>query len=117
MSPPQRTSAALQHRGCALAVLVPCATAATLRGWTSGVAVSPHAVWPWVQTAGPQAMAPLQAQGQAVATGAVPLEEPLAPELEAAPWLSGAEGVMGPFRPAGGDPRGTTAWPEVQGGV
>ena len=117
MSPHQRTSAELQHLGCALAVFVPFATAATLLGWASGVAVSPQAVWHWVQTAGQQAMAQLQAQWQAVATGALPREEPLAPELEAAPLLIGADGVMVPFRPAGGDPRGKTAWHEVQGGV
>ena len=54
--PHQRTSGELQHLGCALAVFVPFATAATLLGWLSGVAVSPRAVWAWVQATGQRAM-------------------------------------------------------------
>src|SRR5712691_1711660 len=115
--PQQRTSAELQHVGWALAVFVPFATAATLLGWASGVAVSPRAVWAWVQAAGRRAMAPLHAQLQAVATGHLPTEEPLAAALAAAPLLMGAEGVMVPFRPEGGQPKGKTAWHEVKVGV
>src|SRR5712691_944813 len=117
LRPHQRTSAELQHLGCALAVFVPFATAATLLGWASGVAVSPRAVWDWVQAAGWWPMAQLHEQLQAVAAGPLPTEEPLAAELAAAPLLIGADGVMVPFRPEGGSPRGTTAWHEVQGGV
>jgi len=115
--PHQRISAELQHLGCALAVFVPFATAAQLLGWASGVAVSPRAVWHWVQAAGQQAMEQLHTQLQAVATGALPTEEPLAPELVAAPLLIGADGVMVPFRPEGGQPRGKTAWHEIKVGV
>jgi hypothetical protein len=117
LHPQQRTSAELQHLGWALAVFVPFATAATLLGWASGVAVSPRAVWDWGQAAGRRAMAQLHAQLQAVATGHVPTEEPLAAELAAAPWLMGADGVMVPLRPEGGPPRGKTAWHEVTVGV
>jgi len=115
--PQQRISAELQHLGCALAVFVPFATAAQLLGWASGVTVSPRAVWHWVQAAGQQAMEQLHTPLQAVATGALPPEEPLAPELVAAPLLMGADGVMVPFRPEGGQPRGTTAWHEIKVGV
>jgi hypothetical protein len=117
LHPQQRTSGELQHLGCALAVFVPFATAATLLGWASGVAVSPRAVWDWVQAAGRRAMAQLHEQLQAVATGHLPTEEPLAAELAAAPLLMGADGVMVPFRPEGGHPRGKTAWHEVKVGV
>jgi hypothetical protein len=117
LHPQQRTSGALQHLGWALAVFVPFATAATLLGWASGVAVSPRAVWGWVQAAGGRAMAQLHAQLQAVATGHLPTEEPLAAELVAAPLLMGADGVMVPFRPEGGQPQGKTAWHEVKVGV
>jgi hypothetical protein len=117
LHPQQRTSGELQHLGCALAVFVPFATAATLLGWASGVAVSPRAVWDWVQAAGRRAMAQLHEQLQAVATGHLPTEEPLAAELAAAPLLLGADGVMVPFRPEGGQPRGKTAWHEVKVGV
>ena len=117
LQPQQRTSGELQHLGCALAVFVPFATAATLLSWASGVAVSPRAVWDWVQAAGRRAMAQLHEQLQAVATGHVPTAEPLAAELAAAPLLMGADGVMVPFRPEGGHPRGKTAWHEVKVGV
>jgi hypothetical protein len=117
VQPHQRTSGELQHLGWALAVFVPFATAATLLGWASGVAVSPRAVWEWVQAAGQRAMEQLQAQLQAAAEGSLPPEEPLAAELAAMPLALGADGVMVPFRPEGGQPRGTTAWHEVKVGI
>jgi hypothetical protein len=75
--PHQRTSGELQSLGCALAVFVPFATAARLLGWYGGGVVSPRAVWCWVQAAGHQAMAQLQADLDAVAREDVPLPEPL----------------------------------------
>jgi hypothetical protein len=115
--PHQRTSGALQSLGCALAVFVPFAPAATLLSWQSTASLSPRALWGWVQAAGQRAMEQLQAPWQAVAQGQRPTEEPLAPELVAAPWLRGADGVRVPCRPEGGHPRGTTAWHEIKVGV
>jgi hypothetical protein len=100
-----------------LAVFVPFATAATLLGWTSGVVVSPRAVWAWLQVAGQRAMAQLHQQLQATAAGHLPPEEPRAAEVAAMPLALGADGVMVPFRPEGGQPRGKTAWHEVKVGV
>jgi hypothetical protein len=62
-------------------------------------------------------MEQLHAQLQALTQGHLPTEEPLAPELMVAPLLRGADGVMVPFRPEGGHPRGTTAWHEITVGV
>jgi hypothetical protein len=62
-------------------------------------------------------MEQLHEQLQAVAQGHRPTEEPLPTELAAAPLLMGADGVMVPFRPEGGQPRGKTAWHEVKVGV
>ena len=117
VQPHQRTSGELQSLGCALAVFMPFATAARLLGWYSGSTVSPRAVWCWVQAAGQRAMEQLHEQLQALAQGHLPPEEPLAAELATAPLLMGADGVMVPFRPAGGSPRGKTAWHEVKVGV
>lgn len=117
VQPQQRTSGELQALGCALAIFVPFATAARLLGWYSGGSISPRAVWCWVQAAGHRAMVQLHEQLQAVAQGQPPTEEPLAPELVAAPLLIGADGVMVPFRPEGGQPKGKTAWHEVKVGV
>ena len=117
LQPQQRSSQELHHLGCALAVFVPCATAATLLGFTCGVRVSPRAVWTWVQAAGQRAMAQLHTQLQAAAAGTLPPAEPLAAALAALPLARGADGVMVPFRPAGGAPQGKTAWHEVKVGI
>lgn len=106
LPPHQRPSGELQCLGCALAVCVPLATAAKLLGWDSGGTLSPRAVWCWVQTAGDQAMATLQAQLAAVAQGDLPPEEPLEAELTSTPLVMGADGVMVPFRPEAGKPGG-----------
>ncbi len=108
VQPYQRSRGALQALGWAVAVLVPFATAAQLLGWYSGGAVSPRAVWGWVQRAGGQARATLQEAFQAVATGQLPPEEPRAEALPKVPLVIGAAGVRVPFRPDGGQPRGKT---------
>ncbi len=117
VQPHQRTSAELQCLGCALAVFVPFATAARLLGWYCGGVVSPRAVWCWVQAAGHQAMEQLQEDLAAGARGAEPTPEPLTAEQAALPLALGADGVMVPFRPDAGAPRGKIRWREVKVGV
>jgi hypothetical protein len=117
VQPHQRTSGELQSLGCALAVFVPFATAARLLGWYCGGVVSPRAVWCWVQAAGHQAMAQLQADLDAVAKDDVPPLEPLTVALTALPLALGADGVMVPFRPEAGAPKGKTRWREIKVGV
>ena len=117
VQPHQRTSGELQSLGCALAVFVPFATAARLLGWYSGGTVSPQAVWGWVQAAGQRVMETLQEHLHALAQGDLPPPEALAADLAAAPLVLGADGVMVPFRPTGGQPTGKTRWHEVKVGV
>jgi hypothetical protein len=117
VQPYQRTSGELQFLGCALAVFVPFATAARLLGWYSGGTVSPQAVWGWVQAAGQQAMETLQEHVHALAQGDLPEPEALATDLAATPLVLGADGVMVPLRPTGGQPTGKTRWHEVKVGV
>jgi hypothetical protein len=117
VQPQQRTSGALQCLGCALAVFVPFATAARLLGWYCGGVVSPRAVWCWVQAAGHRAMEHLQAELAAVAEGHGPPPESLTAEAAALPLALGADGVMVPFRPEGGKPRGKIRWREIKVGV
>jgi len=117
VQPQQRTSGELQFLGCALAVFVPFATAARLLGWYCGSVVSPRAVWCGVQAAGHQAMEHLQAELAAVAQGHGPTPEPLTAEEAALPLALGADGVMVPFRPEAGAPRGKLRWREVKVGV
>jgi hypothetical protein len=117
IQPHQRTSGELQSLGCALAVFVPFATAARLLGWYSGGTVSPQAVWGWVQATGQQAMELLQEDVHALAQDELPIPEALTADLAAAPLLLGADGVMVPFRPTGGQPTGKTRWHEIKVGV
>src|SRR5512145_2138528 len=113
VQPHQRTSAELQGLGCALAFFVPCATAARLLGWYRGGPVSSRAVWCWVQAAGHQAMEHLQEPLAAVAQGPEPPPEPLTAAQASLPLALGADGVMVPFRPDAGAPRGKIRWREV----
>ena len=53
----------------------------------------------------------------ALAQGDLPPPEALAADLAAAPLVVGADGVMVPFRPTGGQPTGKTQWHEVKVGV
>ncbi len=46
-----------------------------------------------------------------------PTEEPLEAALAVAPLVMGADGMMVPFRPVGGQPTGKTQWREVKVGV
>ena len=117
VQPQQRTSGELQCLGCALAVCVPCATAAQWLGWYCGGVVSPRAGWCWVQAAGHQAMEHLRQARAAVAPGDEPTPEPLTAEQAAVPLVLGADGVMVPFRPDAGAPRGKIRWREVTVGV
>jgi hypothetical protein len=117
VQPYQQTSRALQCLGCALAVCVPFATAARLLGWYGSGGVSPRAVWGWVQAAGHQAMAFLQADLAAVDRGHGPPPEPLTAAQAALPLALGADGVMVPLRPDAGAPRGKIRWREVKVGV
>ena len=110
----------MQPWGCsgyALAVLVPFATAARLLNWYCGGVVSPRAVWSWVQAAGQQAMEHLQEELDTLARGQGPSPEPLAAEHMALPLALGADGVMFPFRPETGVPKGQTRWREIKVGV
>jgi hypothetical protein len=117
VQPQQRTSGEFQALGCALAVFMPFATAARLLGWYSGGTVSPQAVWKWVQAAGQRALETLQERLEALVQGDLPAPEALAADLAAAPMVLGADGVMVPFRPSGGQPTGKTRWHEIKVGV
>ncbi len=117
LSPHQRSRQERHALGCAVAVLVPFATAAPLLSWYRATPVSPWAVWPWVQAAGPEAMSRLEAEWKRLESGEEPEAEPMAPELAHAPLARGDDGVMGPFRPHGGRPEGKTQWREVKVGV
>jgi len=114
LAPHQETSRELQHLACAFAVFVPFATAAELVGRVVAVPVSPAAIWGWVQAAGRRAQERLDRELQRLAAGHDPALEPLDPATAQLPLVVGADGVMVPFRPEQGSPKGHVVWREVK---
>jgi hypothetical protein len=114
LQPHQQTSAELKQTACTWAVFVPLATAANLLARLTALPVSRGAVWHWTQDVGPQAMTRLNDELEKLAAGQSPTVEALDEKTAAHPLLVGADGVMVPFRPAGGQPKGRTVWREIK---
>ena len=112
--PHQRTGAEVQWMGCLLAVFVPYETACRLLQHLTGVRLQAGTLWTWVQSVGQQVMAQVADELQELAAGTLPAAEPLAAEWAVRPLVMGADGVMAPFRPEPGTPKGKTRWREVK---
>jgi len=117
LQPYQQTSLEVKWLTCALAVFVPFEIASVLLEMLTGVKVCSKSVWWWVQERGQIAMVQLDAQLEALTTGELPDEEALDATTKSLPLLIGGDGVMVPFRPEGGTPKGKTIWREVKVGV
>jgi hypothetical protein len=117
LRPNQRISDDLRRAACALAIFVPFEVASVLLVLLTGVVVSSGSIWNWVQQVGEEAMARLNQQLQLLEAGELPEAEEIAAEVAELPLLIGADGVMVPFRPEGGQPRGHTVWREVKVGI
>jgi len=116
LKPNQRVSDELKEAGCVLAVFVPFGIAASLLKTLTGVEVSAGAIWNWVKCAGEEAMARLQRELEAL-KDQVPDAEEISLKIASLPLLIGGDGVMVPFRPNGGSPKGKTVWREVKVGI
>ena len=112
--PYQRTGAEVQWMGCLLAVFVPYETACRVLQQLTGVSLATGTIWTWVQQVGQRVMAQLADEVAGLAAGALPPAESVAAELEARPLVMGADGVMVPFRPHLGTPKGKTRWREIK---
>jgi hypothetical protein len=112
--PHQRTGAEVHWMGCLLAVFVPYETACRLLQQLTGVPLATGTLWRWVQPVGQRVMAQLAEAVEGLAAGTLPPAEPLAAEWAALPLVIGADGVMVPFRPEPGTPKGKTRWREVK---
>jgi len=95
-------------------VFVPFETAAALLKRATGLSISPAAIWGWVQAMGQCALERLNQALEQLALGQAPAAEPISPEVANLPLLAGADGVMVPFRPQEGSPKGRTLWREVK---
>jgi len=117
LQPYQRTSLEVKWLACALAVFVPFEIASVLLGLLTGVKVCSKSIWLWVQQSGQVAMMQLNIQLAALEQGVLPVEEELEAATKVLPLLIGADGVMAPFRPEAGTPKGKTVWREVKVGI
>jgi hypothetical protein len=117
LQPYQRTSLEVQWLSCALAVFVPFEIAAVLFELLTGVKVASKSIWSWVQQSGQRAMTELEVQLEALTQGSLPEEEAIAATTKTLPLLLGVDGVMAPFRPKAGSPKGKTVWREVKVGI
>jgi len=117
LRPNQRVSDVLMRAACALAVFVPFGTARELLVLLTGTEVSATSIWNWVQLAGARAKARIAVQLQALLRGELPEAETIKQEVAELPLLIGADGVMVPFRPDGGQPKGRTVWREIKVGI
>jgi hypothetical protein len=117
LKPNQRITDGLMRAACALALFVPFEEAAVLLRLLTGVILSPVSIWNWVQEIGGKAKARLEGQLRELEAGNEPEAEEIGTEEAQWPLLIGADGVMVPFRPNHGQPRGHTVWREVKVGV
>jgi len=115
LSPHQKTCVSVQAPACLLAVFVPYEIAARILCSLTGVAVSADTIWAWVQDAASRVESRPE-HGKST-TDAVVEEEPRPAELERLPLMIGADGVLVPFRPKAGTPKGKTDWQECKVGV
>ncbi len=110
----QKSDANLQQIACLTAIYVPYEAAAMLLKRLTGVVISGQTIWEWVQSVGEQIMKSLEAELEALAGGEIPEAEAMSAEVAAQTLLTGADGVMVPFRPQVKTAAGKTKWREVK---
>jgi len=116
LQPNQRVSNEIKQVSSALAVFVPYSIASSLLKMLTGVGISSGAIWNWAQDAGRRAMIRLENELSAFEDAP---SEPVNIEdkTQKLPLVIGGDGVMVPFRPHTGSPKGKTAWREVKVGI
>jgi len=114
LAPNQRHSTELKRSATLVAVFVPLATATAIVERLVHVRLAASTLWHWIQSVGRRAQADLEAQLAQVAGGGEVTREPMEATLNRLLLLMGADGVMVPFRPQAGSPRGPTVWREVK---
>jgi len=115
LSPRQKTCVSVQAPACLLALFIPYEIAARILCALTGVEVSGDAIWAWVQDAAGRVRD--KPEPTKSTTDLVVEEDPRPAEIERLPLMIGADGVMVPFRPTAGTPKGRTDWQECKVGV
>ena len=109
----QQTSWEVKSLGTLLCVFVPYNLASHLLSQLTQVKIHETTLWQWVQEAGERSRQIWQERLQA---SEVPIEA-MSPEIAQLMMVLAADGVMVPFRPTPGTPKGKTIWREVKIGV
>ena len=117
IEPNQKTDIGLQKQAVLLAILLPYESASMLLKAMLDVDISPTSIWNWVQCKGKQAMEQLDRELEQLSEGMLPDPEWLEEAVKKLTLLIGADGVMVPFRPQLGSPKGATRWREVKVGI
>jgi hypothetical protein len=122
LAPYHQRSGELQQIACEYAVFMPFQVSAHFVNRTFNIAVSAGSIWNWVQRSG--AVASLRGQQAVDALKAANAQDGLevgssTPEegIRQLPLVIGGDGVMVPFRPQAGTPKGKTVWREVKVGI
>ena len=110
----QRSDLGLKRVACLLAVFVPYETAQVLLSQLICIQICKDTIWEWVADAGQRAMTALFTQLDALTHDKPPAVESMDAAIAQLPLLIGADGVMVPFRPKAGTPKGATRWREVK---
>jgi len=117
LHPYQQVSEEIRWMSCMLSIFVPFETASQLFQKIMGIKISPNTLWRWTQELGKRIKRHLDAELQALKNGKFPELEVLTNELENAPLIVSADGVMVPMRPAPSSAAGKTEWREVKVGI
>lgn len=113
----QRVSDEVKELACNLAVFLPYKIAVKLLKKLAGVEVSAKAIWDWVQCFGNRAKVEFEDKSADLEKGESVDSEEIAIEYLDLPLVIGGDGVMVPFRPNKGTPKGKTDWKEVKVGI
>lgn len=114
LCPQQRYGEEIKALGCRLAIFVPYETAVGLLQQLMGVTLAPSTLWNWTQRLGQRLVQAMEADLQALEAGDCRGQESVPAALKGQPLVIGADGVMVPFRPQPGSPKGKTRWGEVK---
>jgi hypothetical protein len=110
----QKTSIELVRLASLLVVFVPFELASQLLQQLTGLEVGAATIWQWVQSVGSQAMIQLDEQLSDFEMGGTVPSEITDAERAVMPLVIAADGVLVPFRPHGGSPKGKRVFQEVK---
>lgn len=114
MEASQCSSVELVSLGCLLAVYVPFETSSQILERAVGQRLAASTIWTWVRRVGARAVKSVEAEIKAMEAGGMPVAEILETHIRRLVVAIGADGVMVPFRPNPGSPKGSAQYREIK---